>query len=290
MQTRMEKYNDAHEEIGSRSKRNEDLYKKISDLDIDRYTVKANATVLGSNANAIDVEHIKKILDSKYNADTPKRKSIIIPENDDEVTLDTIETKEYDINAILEKAKEQENVDYEKERFKKIRDTQYDILKDLNINKDNSNKSSNQDDDVPDKDELMKLINTITQKELENQKKNENEAFDLFPELKGSEDTVVLEAMGDNLENSYISSQSPKVTFEKEEDNSEESSDETLDKSFYTTSTVFTKSDFDDFDDLKKEVKGHKLALIIITLIVIIALVVGIFLLLNNFLGLNFFK
>ena len=67
-------------------------------------------------------------------------------------------------------------------------------------------------------------------------------------------------------------------------------SKEDLDRSFYTTSTVFTQSDFDDFDDLKKEVRGHKVALIIITTVVIIALLLGIFILLNNFLGINFFK
>ena len=133
----------------------------------------------------------------------------------------------------------------------------------------------------------MELINTITQKELENKKNAENDAFDLFPELKGGEDTVVLEAMGDNLEDSYSSTPIAKPVTDDDE---ETKKTEDLDKSFYTTSTVFTQSDFDDFDDLKKEVKGHKFALIIITTIVIIALLFGIFLLLNNFLGLNFFK
>ena len=41
----------------------------------------------------------------------------------------------YDINAILEKAKKTQDVDYEKERLKKVHDTQYDILKKLNIAK-----------------------------------------------------------------------------------------------------------------------------------------------------------
>lgn len=273
MQTRMEKYTDAHEEVGLRFRKNEDLYKKISDQELDKYTVKANATVLGDNTPNIDVEHIKKILDTRYNS-TPKRKSIIIPEEVEEVKDEVIETKEYDINLILEKAKEQENNDYEKNRFKKLRDTQYDILKDLNIN----TEQSKVDDDVPSKDELAELINTITQKELENRKKNED-AFDLFPDLKGSEDTVVLDGMKEDIEE-FTTNSAPKV----------EVSDKTEENTFYTTSTVFTQSDFDDFDDLKKEVKGHKILLIIITTLIVIGIIACIFILLNNVLGINFFK
>jgi len=272
MQSRMEKYTEAHEQLGSRSKRNEELYKSISEQELDKYTVKENATVLGDNGASIDVEHIKRILETRYN-EAPKRKSIIIPDEKEDTENEVIETKEYDINLILEKAKEQENLDYEKNRFKKLRDTQYDILKDLNIDTTNSKEEKTES-----KDELMELINTITQKELENRKNEENDPLDLFPDLRGDEDTVVLEGMSTS-ENNQIVEKDKIVPEEEKEENT-----------FYTTSTVFTQSDFDDFEDLKKEVKGHKVVLIIVTTLVIIGLLVGIFLLLNNFLGINFFK
>ena len=270
MQTRMEKYTDAHEELGSRSKRNEELYKSISSEELDKYTIKTNATVLSDNGTNIDIDHIKRILETRYN-EAPKRKSITLPEDVVENDSAQIETKEYDINLILEKAKEQENIDYEKNRYKKLRDTQYDILKDLNIKGDNNSSDENK----VDKDELLELINTITQKELEN-KKGSDDPLDLFPDLKGDDNTVVLDGMQeeitDNLANVGVQD------------------DETLDKSFYTTTTSFTQSDFDDFDDLKKEVKGHKIILIILTVIIIGGLLFTIFFLLNNFLGINFFK
>ena len=265
MQTRMEKYTDAHEEIGQRYKRNEELYKKISDQELDKYTVKTNATVIGDQEPNIDVEHIKKILEKRYN-ETPKRKSIVVPDDDSVEVVNDIETKEYDINLILEKAKEQENSDYDKNRLKKLRDTQYDILKDLNLSEPKS-----KEEEVKEKDELMELINTITQKELENKKSED--PLDLFPDLKGSENTVVLEGMKEEVADAL-----------------EESKENDVDESFYTTSTVFTQSDFDDFEDLKKEVKGHKIVLGIITALIVIAIVVCILLVLNNFVGINIFK
>ena len=272
MQTRMEKYTDVHEEVGQRFKKNEELYKKISDQELDKYTVRTNATVLDDNGTNIDVEHIKKILDTKYN-EAPKRKSIIIPEDNNEEVNDVIETKEYDINLILEKAKENESADYDKNRFKKLRDTQYDILKELNLNPEETTKEETEED----KDELRELINTITQKELENRKKSseEEDPFDLFPELKGSDNTVVLDGMKEEVEKTL------------ENQAMEEAK---LENSFYTTTSAFTQSDFDDFDDLKKEVKGHKILLTIVTILIILAILFCIYLLLDHFLSINFFK
>lgn len=287
MQTRMEKYTEAHEEVGLRFKKNEDLYKTISEEELNNYNVKTNATVIDNNGTNIDVEHIKRILETRYN-EAPKRKSIVVPEEDQTKDLDVIETKEYDINLILQKAKEQENTDYDKNRFKKLRDTQYDILKDLNLN---DAKKENLEEDKPvEKDELMNLINTITQKELENREKNSSDPLDLFPDLKGSEDTVVLEGMKDELSDYVTSNDLSDENIVKDEDFNKEENSNSLDNSFYTTSTVFTQSDFDDFEDLKKEVKGNKILLVIVTILIIAGLLVGIFLLLNNFLGINFFK
>lgn len=269
MQTRMEKYTDVHEEVGQRFKKNEDLYKSISDQELDKYTVRANATVLDDNGTNIDVEHIKRILDTKYNS-APKRKSIVIPEENVDEPSEVVETKEYDINLILEKAKENENADYDKNRFKKLRDTQYDILKELNLGSDESDANGVSDD----KDELRELINTITQKELENREKTDD-PFDLFPDLKGDDDTVVLDGMKEEIEQTL---EEDKINANKIED------------SFYTTTTAFTQSDFDDFDDLKKEVKGHKILLTIVTIIIIAAILFCIYLLLDNFLSINFFK
>ena len=117
------------------------------------------------------------------------------------------------------------------------------------------------------------------EKEISALKKNSKEdPLDLFPDLKGSDNTVVLEGMKEELEN-YDTPSKPISLEEKEPE-----------ESFYTTSTLFTQSDFDDFEDLKKEVKGHKIILTIVTILIVLAIIFCILLVLNNFLGINFFK
>ena len=134
MSSRMNKYYDEPEDSfvpSSRFQRNEELYREINKSELNNFSVKSNATILGENDNEIDVEKIKKILDTKYN-ETPKRKSIRL--EDETSTEEEIEiTKEYDINVILEKAKEEKKDNYEEERLKKLRDTQFNILKNLNL-------------------------------------------------------------------------------------------------------------------------------------------------------------
>ena len=77
--SRMSKYYDEGEITNSRYRKHEELYKEISKNELDNYEVKSNATVIGENKNEIDVEKIKKILDTKYN-EAPKRQSIRLEE------------------------------------------------------------------------------------------------------------------------------------------------------------------------------------------------------------------
>lgn len=175
MKTRMQKYYD--EENNNtllRQKKNENLYENIESLENIDYKIDPNMTVLEDNARNIDVEHIRKILDTKYNQ-TPKRRSIVVEESEEEPNISLDETREYDINAILEKAKYEKEEDYEKERLKKLHDTSYDILNSLNIKENKEEVKEEKEDSSVDilnsktgdsKDELIDLINTITAKEL----------------------------------------------------------------------------------------------------------------------------
>ena len=108
MSSRMNKYYEEPENLMTRTTRNQDLYKDISKSELENYSIKSNATILGDNKNEIDVEKIKKILDTKYN-EVPKRKTIKIEEEEEEI-IEKEDTKEYDINQILEKAKEEKIV------------------------------------------------------------------------------------------------------------------------------------------------------------------------------------
>lgn len=81
----------------------------------------SNVSVIDTNANSIDVNKLSQILDKKYNEYAPKRRSIEVPAYEEPIIdKPLVDTKEYDINAILEKAKQGKNVDYNKERLKKF--------------------------------------------------------------------------------------------------------------------------------------------------------------------------
>ena len=180
------------------------------------------------------------------------------------------ETKEYDINAILKKAKLGKNVDYERERLKKVHDTQYDILKSLDLEKDTKNESKV----TSNKENLMNLINTITEKEMT----RELNPLDILTDLKGNDNTVVLEGANkqENIEDKKT------ITPQKEEKKE-------IDKSFYTNSLSFTQSDFDDFNDLKEDVESNKILVRTLLIIVGIVLIVGFLFLANTIFKLNWF-
>ncbi len=279
MKTRMEKYYDEdNNNIALRQQKNSGLYENISDYEVNDYKINSNATVIDNNAKNIDVEKIKKILDTKYNR-APRRKSIIIEDdNYQEPDISLEETREYDINAILERARSEKEVDYEKERLKKVRDTQFDILNSLDLEskeeKDNSN------------NELMDLINTITARELKSKTSNKGDLdpLDILTDLKGTDDTVIVNGIH---EEESVSETSPIMSLE-EADKIKPTIMEN--KAQDLTSTLqFTQSDFDDFNDLKKEVKSSRALIYIIIIIVSLILIGGIIIFLNNFLNLSLF-
>ncbi|HIS87797.1 MAG TPA: hypothetical protein IAB49_06700 [Candidatus Caccenecus avistercoris] len=281
MKTRMEKYYDEeNNNIALRERKNKNLYENINDYEVEDYEIKTNATVLDNNAKNIDVEKIKKILDTKYNKQ-PKRRSIVVDDADyqePDISLD--ETREYDINAILEKARSEKEVDYEKERLKKIRDTQYDILNSLDI--EGEEKEEKQEEN----NELMDLINTITAKELEVKNKKEDlDPLDILTDLKGSDNTVVVDGIHEESES--VNETSPIMSLE-EADKIKPTIMEN--KTQDLTSTLqFTQSDFDDFNDLKKEVKSSRALIYIIIVVVCLILVAGVIIFLNKFLNLSLF-
>ena len=280
MKTRMEKYYDEeNNNIAFRQQKNVKLYENINDYEVDDYKIEANATVLDNNAKNIDVEKIKKILDTKYNK-SPKRRSIIVDENYEEPDISLDETREYDINAILEKARSEKEVDYEKERLKKLRDTQYDILNSLDI------EGEEKEEDPHENNELMDLINTITAKELEvkSTKKDDLDPLDILTDLKGSDNTVVVDGIH---EEESVNETSPIMSLE-EADKIKPSIMEN--KTQDLTSTLqFTQSDFDDFNDLKKEVRSSRALIYIIIVIVSLIFIAGIIIFLNKFLNLSLF-
>ena len=277
----------------SRVAKNEELYKEINDASLDNFSVRSNATVIGNQDPEIDIEKIKKILDTKYN-NAPKRKSIRIDIPEEEEEVDTEPTKEYDLNVVLEKAKDELPETYEEARAKKLRNTQFDILNNLHIEED-------QEEEEPSKaeEDLMELINTISinekkiseiseklgqnHEEIKEQvtpEEKENDAFGILDELKGSDDTEVYESMTEEIKKVEEQDKLEETKKDDEEEKKENTivekvKDETMDSSFYTTS-LFKKHDFaDDEDDTDK---GLNIVIKILIVLVIICFLVGIFL------------
>ncbi len=270
MKSRMEKYYNNTDAYGRRVVRNEKLYDKISDNELDQFKVNSNASIIKDEASDIDIDELKSILTQKYKSG-PKRKSIFLENEEISEKTEEIITKEYDINAILAKAHEEKEENYENDKYKKISNTQYDILKNLKIDENEPEKEESKDED------LMTLINTITAKELE--KTGELDPLDILSDLKGGPDTVVIPPI------------KPEDDGSKEENIKERAEDDNkVDKSFYTTSSNFTQSDFDFIDELKENHKEDRsvLAWILIT-ISIIAFLAGVVIIINKYFELGLF-
>lgn len=292
MDTRMNKYDN---KSFSRVAKNEELYKEINDASLDNFSVRSNATVIGNQDPEIDIEKIKKILDTKYN-NAPKRKSIRIDIPQEEEEVDAEPTKEYDLNVVLEKAKDELPETYEEARAKKLRNTQFDILNNLHIEEDHEEEEPSKAEE-----DLMELINTIsinekkiseiTEKLRKNTKENvkedfneeKDDSFGILDELKGSGNTAVYEGMTEEIkkveeqDNKSDKEDSNEDVSEENKKNTivEEIKDDTMDSSFYTTS-LFNKKDFADNEDDTD--KGLNIVIKILIVLVIICFLVGIFL------------
>lgn len=268
MSSRMDRYYENDEFVGSRTKRNEQLYQEINLNELEDVNLTSNAHVIGDNN--IDLDKIKELLEKQYQEEPKKINVFNEPQEIKESSFDSEETKEYDINAILEKAKSTKEVDYERDRLKKIHDTQYDILKQLDVEKEEEQESSKV---TSNKEDLVNLIHTITEKEMA----KEMDPLDILTDLKGGDNTVVLEGIKKEAEDQEI-----KKTV-KEEVKKE------IDKTFYTNSLSFTQSDFDDFNDLKEDIESNKIIIRVLLAIVVIALLVGMVFLMNAVFHFNWF-
>lgn len=263
MSSRMTKYYDEPEITNSRYQKNEELYREISKSELNNFDVKSNATILGENKNEIDVEKIKKILDNKYN-EIPKRRSIRL-EDTTFVEEEKEITKEYDINVILEKAREQKSDNYEEERLKKLRDTQFDILKNLNLEK------KEIDEEDLEEDNLKTLINTIAFNEQNS--KDDSSPLDILSDLKGSDDTEVLSGLKEEIEKSEDNEKLEKTS---------NITDTKMINSFYTSSNALKQKDFEDIEDFSKSIESNNTFIKIVIAIIVIVFLVGVALLVKT--------
>ena len=293
MKTRINKYYDETPSFAPRrTAKNNELYEEIKQSEIENFDIGSNAKVIGNNESQIDINKLKDILEKNYQ-EVPKRRSLkldVLEEEEPEIE----KTKEYDINAILERAREEKEVDYQRERLKKVRDTQYDILKNLEVD---APERKGKAADEKTKEELLDLIQTINlnetqskaiknvseelDKEEEKEEEEDLDPLDILNDLRGDENTVVA---GAKEFDKALEEEKAK----QEEEEIHEALDEDIDDSLYTSSMSFRKNDFADFDDIE-ESKASKILIRILIVIVFLAIIAGIVIFLNDFLNLGWF-
>ena len=300
MKTRINKYYDDTPSFAPRrTAKNNELYEEIKKSELENFDIGSNAKVIGSNESQIDINKLKDILEKNYQ-DVPKRRRSLQLDIKDDEEIELDETREYDINAILEKAREEKEVDYQQERLKKVRDTQYDILKNLELDSfENKPKAA----DNKTKDELIDLIQTInlnetqckTMKILKEEEKNKDDQsasekeldpLDILNDLRGDENTVVAGAK--EFDEALKEEKEKKEKAEKEKMEIAKALDEDIDNSFYTNSMSFNKKDFAEFDDLE-ESKASRIIIKILIIVVLLAIIFGVVIFLNDFLNLGWF-
>lgn len=251
MNTRMDKYENDTPELKKRTERNQDLYRNYELDNYNKFDVNSNISVLKDNAKAIDVDQIRDMLDKKYRDNIPKRKSISIEEDTEpESEILKEDTKEYDLNSILSKARQEKNIDYEVERLNRAYSG-----RDL-VDKVNEKYSAKEKEAL----EITSLMNTITELELKNQRKDA-ELLDLADEVD------------DKSESSEVKVETP----EKEEEE------------FYTGKLRVTEEDYDDFKDMQEDIRSNSVLIKILVFIFIIVLIGIAVVIANNIFKLGLF-
>ena len=288
MQSRMDRYVN-NSLLTSRVQRNQSLYEEVKNTSIEDVNVNSEVSVLGRNSNNIDVGNLKKILDDKYSDDTPRRRSISLTSEEMEEKPVVPDTKEYDINVILKKAKEGKDVDYNKERLKSVRQTQYEILNNIDLSS-KQETDSYEEKKKAEEDNLMELINTITALELKNKNKMDKEvsqALDLFDDLNEPEP-----------EEKEIEKIEFKKDINKKEDVRKEVSPEKMEEAKQEEEKHIEKTlskididinSYEDFNDIEKGSKSVLILKVMIFLIIILLIIGGIFIV-NNMLDLGLFS
>lgn len=314
MSTRMNKYHGKNEHIEKRVNKNQKKYAENEETDIDSLSLTSNIAVLDTDTNNLDLEKIKELLDEKYKK--PKINMEIDVMEDEESEEDLEDTKEYDLKKIIAEARKGKSADYNSERFKKLRDTEYEILNSLNLN---TNPHTHEENLTEEEKTLVGLIKTID--ENSNKKKpGDNEDENLLGDLLGDDNTEVLEPVEITEEITYTD-RKPTLVEELEKtkqlsrteimdkiDETEsikkentEINDDTINKNdikdkqvtyentFYTGTLEIKESDLDDFKDLEKELKaGNIFIKILIFVIVLIVIAAGVYIF-NKYLNLGLF-
>lgn len=299
MSTRMERYKSETSNI-SRVNKNNDLYESIKSSDLTRIKNNDNVRVIENNGKTIDIAKIKKYLEENNTREIENKKRTIVPKDEQSEKVNNEIRKNYDINSVLENAKKTREIDYDRERYKKLKREEYDILSKLKMY-DTEEVPLEKDDFNTEEKTLIDLINTVTIHKgdlnlLEDLMGGEDEetTLPIEEEIKQEKLVKTSDKVGVTEEIPLVSSE--ELTKKVNEINQNKTQDFSktkelvdlkektmdLENSFYTSSMKFSKEDFEGFDELEKSVKKNS-ALTVFLLILLVIFIIATLIVIANY-------
>lgn len=284
---RMERYdNSKMPKTRSRTEKNQELYNDLGRLE--KYTTITDVSKLdvvelnSAKKNYRTREGYHQIKDYDFNLEKP----LVRKELDEFNYIYNNEgNKNYDINKVIEEAKELREKD-SLEKKRKLHNEKYNILESSEEDLEKFKEETKlRHKPIENEEELEKLINTITSKELREEidKREAKDNIDnntLLNDLMATNvNEEVLKPIATKIEDTKIESKSEKIEKIKEKELSSQ-----IDKSFYTKSLDLSEEDFEI--DGEEEIKPSKLLgflKFLLSLILILAVGFGVYYVITNF-------
>ncbi len=285
---RMERYDNSNiNRVRSRTEKNKDLYNDLGRLE--KYTTLTDV----SKIEAVELNAAKKnyrtregyhsLKDYDINVEKPTVKK----ELDEFNFLYNDEHKTYDINKVLEEAKELREKD-SKEKKRKLHNEKYNILESSKEDLEKFKEETKlRHKPIENEKELEDLIHTITSKELreeiDKREAENNDSNSLLSDLMATNvNEEILKPIATKIEDKKIEEDPKKLDKVKEKTMSLK---DEIDKSFYTKSLDLSEEDFESDDD-EEEIKPSKFIgflKFLFSLILILAVGFGVYYVITNF-------
>lgn len=267
MARRMDRYYQTNSENNKRSRRNASLYDSIYDDDIEYSNIEGIARI--EKTNEIDINRIREMLRKEEEKQTRKTFQPIVRSEIEHKELTELEHKEdrnYDLKDILTKAKE-EKKDEEKDKYRNLKNTQYNILKNIKLD-DEIGKVKKAEET---KETLKELIDTITNNSLLNELADKDLSLELLEDLKSNTATIDQGSIKKILDEEKAKEEQKN---EKKDDEKESTLTKGLDKSFFTSSLNFSDEDFEELRELGSTYRKNSILIKVLIILVVIALIV----------------
>lgn len=283
---RMERYDNSNRStVRSRTEKNQDLYNDLGRLE--KYTTLTDV----SKIEAVELNAAKKNYRTREGYHSLKDYDIDIEKPKERKDLDEFnflyndEHKTYDINKVLEEAKElRERDSLEKKR--KLHNEKYNILESSEEDLEKFKEETKlRHKPIENEEKLEELIHTITSKELREEidKAESNDNNSLLSDLMATNvNEEVLKPIATKIEDSKVEEDAKKLDKVKEKTMSLK---DEIDKSFYTKSLDLSEEDFISDDD-EEEIKPSKFIgflKFLFSLILILAVGFGVYYVITNF-------